>query len=53
MQLRIQQKTVTIVNLKMKTISCFQVIDTGKGIDTVIKLKFLIEYFQVPGSQKI
>lgn len=30
----------------------FQVIDTGKGIDTRYKTKIFDKYFQVPGSQK-
>jgi PAS domain S-box-containing protein len=47
------EKSTIIIQLKKeKNQIVFQVIDTGKGIDTRYKDKVFDKYFQVPGSQK-
>nr|WP_314837840.1 ATP-binding protein [uncultured Flavobacterium sp.] len=47
------ENSTIIVKLKNENSQVvFQVIDTGKGIDTRYKTKIFDKYFQVPGSQK-
>ncbi|MBB1192334.1 PAS domain-containing sensor histidine kinase [Flavobacterium sp. SOK18b] len=47
------ENSTIIVKLKNENNQVvFQVIDTGKGIDTRYKTKIFDKYFQVPGSQK-
>lgn len=47
------ENSTIIVKLKNENSQViFQVIDTGKGIDTRYKSKIFDKYFQVPGSQK-
>ncbi|GAA4132244.1 ATP-binding protein [Flavobacterium chungbukense] len=47
------EKSTIIIKLKKeKNQIVFQVIDTGKGIDTRYKDRVFDKYFQVPGSQK-
>lgn len=47
------EKSTVIIKLKKENDQIvFQVIDTGKGIDSRYKNKVFDKYFQVPGSQK-
>jgi PAS domain S-box-containing protein len=47
------EKSTILIKLKEENNQMvFQVIDTGKGIDTRYKDKIFDKYFQVPGSQK-
>jgi PAS domain S-box-containing protein len=47
------EKSTILIKLKEENDQMvFQVIDTGKGIDTRYKDKVFDKYFQVPGSQK-
>ncbi|RYJ39500.1 PAS/PAC sensor signal transduction histidine kinase [Flavobacterium anhuiense] len=47
------EKSTILIKLKEENNQMvFQVIDTGKGIDTRYKDKVFDKYFQVPGSQK-
>ncbi len=47
------EKSTIVIQLKKDNNQIvFQVIDTGKGIDTRYKDKVFDKYFQVPGSQK-
>ncbi|MEN2487843.1 ATP-binding protein [Flavobacterium sp. B11] len=47
------EKSTVLIKLKEENSQMvFQVIDTGKGIDTRYKDKVFDKYFQVPGSQK-
>ncbi|OXA85653.1 sensor histidine kinase [Flavobacterium hercynium] len=47
------EKSTIIIRLKNETNQIvFQVIDTGKGIDTRYQDKVFDKYFQIPGSQK-
>ncbi|KAF2331893.1 ATP-binding protein [Flavobacterium daemonense] len=47
------EKSIIFIKLKKENNQIvFQVIDTGKGIDTRYKDKVFDKYFQVPGSQK-
>ncbi|MDQ6527553.1 ATP-binding protein [Flavobacterium sp. LHD-85] len=47
------EKSTILIKLKEENNQMvFQVIDTGKGIDTRYKGKVFDKYFQVPGSQK-
>ncbi|MCI9843440.1 ATP-binding protein [Flavobacterium pectinovorum] len=47
-----EKSTIHIKLKKENSQIVFQVIDTGKGIDTRYKNKVFDKYFQVPGSQK-
>ncbi|MNX44958.1 Alkaline phosphatase synthesis sensor protein PhoR [compost metagenome] len=47
------EKSTILIKLKEENNQMvFQVIDTGKGIDTRYKDRVFDKYFQVPGSQK-
>lgn len=47
------EKSTVLIKLKEENNQMvFQVIDTGKGIDTRYKDKVFDKYFQIPGSQK-
>jgi PAS domain S-box-containing protein len=47
------EKSTIVIKLKKENNQIvFQVIDTGKGIDTRYKDKVFDKYFQIPGSQK-